>query len=273
MILSLNKSFFDYNYMQIVHLPYVIHKGIDMKKRLLLSTCFILFLQTIIVAAPSTPSLKQIDSKKFGKDVSEPSGLYYDSDQDKFYTIDDAAPGHIFEVKTDGTVMNTFKVDGDMEAITGDKNNFYVAEEKKREIIQYDRKTMKRTKLFTFDIAKTSNKGIEGLSFNPSKKQFYIVNEKDPTKVIITDMKGKEIKSFTIDYFTDLSDIFYDSKNNCLWVLSDESKQIAKVDFNGKKIGIWNTGITQAEGVAVKNNKLYLVSDPDNMIYTFDLPK
>jgi uncharacterized protein YjiK len=125
----------------------------------------------------------------------------------------------------------------------------------------------------SFEINGSRNSGLEGITYNPSKQHFYLINEKDPVLLIETDQALREISRKKIKNVKDLSGISYSLKENCLWLISDEDKEIIKSSLEGEFIKKYKIDVDQAEGIAVddKNNLIYVVSDKEEKLYVFEI--
>lgn len=205
--------------------------------------------------------------------VKEPSALSFNTSKDSLYTVSDNN-GSIYELSLDGKVLNEIKTSSrDLEGIVAhqDLNGFCVVEERVRNVVCMDNKG-KELKRKAINFQGESNSGFEGITYNPSNKHFYIVNEKKPTSIIVLDFDLNPVDQFSFPHALDLSDIFYDEANNKFWLLSHESKAIYLTNTSfevEQQFSIPN--IIQAEGISVdtKNKKIYIISDKDSSFTIF----
>ncbi len=140
---------------------------------------------------------------------------------------------------------------------------------------------------FSLSIAKSGNKGLEGISWNPAVKKFYVVKERDPKAVYsIPDFRNKrKVKAKELTLFDglmwnkrDFSGLHFDPRTGHFLVLSDESNVLAEVNNDGKQLSTlellsgWHgldRSIDQAEGVTMDTDgTIYVTSEP-NHLYIF----
>ncbi len=221
-------------------------------------------------------SEKEDRIKKVGEynlKVPEPSGLAIAFDNKSLWTVSDGN-STVYNITFEGKIIRQFKVTGiDLEGITViDENTICVIQEARRELlfVDYEGNEKNRVKI---DFDGERNSGFEGITYDSKNKNYYIVNEKKPVVLIKTDKNFQIINSFKMKEVKDLSDVFYDTKNNILWLISDESHMVLKCKPDGTIIQKYKVNIKQIEGVCIdKDNKyLYLVSDPENRLYKFEL--
>jgi uncharacterized protein YjiK len=207
--------------------------------------------------------------------VKEPSALSFNINKTGFLTVGDS-DSTIHELDFNGKTVKTIKTKAsDLEGIVAhpDLNGYCFAEERIKKISCFDQNgTLIKSKSIPF--ATAFNLGFEGITYNSRNKHFYVVNEKKPTAVIELDSELNLIKSTTITNAIDLSDIFYDEKDDQFYILSHESKKIIVTDVNFNQIKSYGIPtIVQAEGLVVdkENNKIYVVSDDDSIMTTFSI--
>lgn len=205
---------------------------------------------------------------------TEPSGLALAYDQKHLWSVSDN-DRTVYFLDMNGKIVKSFKVDGeDLEGIAViDDLKIAVILERNREVVILDTsgKELNRAKL---DLKGKLNKGIEGICFNTSKNQFYFVNEKEPGLFFNTDTNFNIISKKEITFAKDYSDICYVAEDSSLWILSDESQKVFRVDINGKVIKEYKINVKQPEGLAVdyKQKKLFIVSDKTGKLYEYSLP-
>jgi uncharacterized protein YjiK len=205
--------------------------------------------------------------------VSEPSGLDLSFDETGFWVVSDNN-STVYLIDSWGREIKNFEVDGeDLEGITViDSSKLAVVLERKREVVILDTsgRELKRSRL---NLKGDLNSGLEGITYNPEKKIFYLLNEKDPVLLLTLDENLKELSRDTLKFINDVSGIHYDVSANQLWILSDENKMIVKTDLKGKAIEKFKIRITQPEGITLKSDKsqLFIVSDITGSLYVFNL--
>jgi len=205
--------------------------------------------------------------------VPEPSGIDLTFNEEGFWIVSDEN-SKVYLIDSWGKEIKNFKINGeDLEGITViNDSTLAVVLERSREVVILDTsgKELKRTPL---DLEGELNSGLEGITYDPKVKRFYIVNEKKPRLLIALDENLVELRRDTINFSKDVSGIFFDENDNTLWILSDESQRIYKTDLSGNPIEEFKIRITQPEGITINKarTKLYIVSDKTENLYVFDL--
>ncbi len=205
--------------------------------------------------------------------VPEPSGLDLRFDERGFWIVSDQN-SKVYHIDSWGIEVKSFKVNGeDLEGITViDDSTIAVVLERSREVVILDTSgvELNRAKI---NLQGELNSGLEGITYNPKEKIFYILNEKKPCLLITLDENLVELKRDTLNFSKDVSGICFDDSDNTLWILSDESQRIYKTDLSGNPIEEFKIKITQPEGITFNktHTKLYIVSDRTENLYVFDL--
>lgn len=230
----------------------------------------------LIIASCQSKSKKPIEMLKYkmGKTISvpEPSGLDLTYDNKGFWTVSDET-STIYKLDAEGIVVSTIKVDGyDLEGITVvNDSTLAVVLERTREVVLLDTSgtEVKRKNL---GLKGKPNSGLEGITYIPENGHFYVVNEKKPCLLLELDPQLEIIETDTLKFSRDVSAVFYDKKNECLWILSDENQLVVKTDMHGKPLEKIGISVVQPEGVTIDSDgkKLYIVSDNKNALYVYD---
>ncbi len=222
-----------------------------------------------------TPTVENLTLKKvIPINVPEPSGLAFSYDKKYFWTVGDS-DSKIYMLNLNGKIINSFVINGeDLEGVSViDSIHLAVILERTREVVIVDTSgnEIKRRK---FEIEGKLNEGLEGICFDVSTKDFYLVNEKRPGLLIRTDSSFNEIFRKKIDFAKDYSDIFFSNDDNTLWILSDESKKIIQTNLYGDRIREYRINVKQPEGLVVDyaNKKVFMVSDKKEELYEFNFP-
>ena len=204
--------------------------------------------------------------------VSEPSGLAYCPKTNTLYMVSD---GHseIYEMSLTGSIIRTISISSnDMEGIVLSKNydTLFIVEEGNYQVVKY---LQNGTRVESFKcITGTDVKhAIEGITID-NDYNIYLLNEKNPCRLLKLTYGGAELWRKELTYTTDVSEVYYDKKTDCLWILSDESKALMKFTKDGVLLNKWNIPITQAEGLAMTDDMMYIVSDPEAKLYVFKRP-
>jgi len=204
--------------------------------------------------------------------VSEPSGLAYCPKTNSLYMISDAHP-EIYEMNLTGDIQRTISISStDMEGVVLSKNydTIYVVEEGLYQVVKYLQNGT-RAGSFKFVTGPDTKHAIEGITID-NEYNIYLINEKNPCRIVKLNYNGEEIWRKEITYTTDISEIYYDKKTDCLWILSDESKALMKFTKEGALLNKWDIPIEQAEGLAMTEENMYIVSDPEAKMYVFKRP-
>jgi uncharacterized protein YjiK len=215
--------------------------------------------------------LELISSDKIN--VSEASGLAINASESTLYTVSDNS-NNIYELSTNGTVIKEYVYDGnDVEGITMvSSTKVLLVEERTKEIVEYDlvSKNYKKNKLIYSN--NDANSGLEGIAINLNDNTIFVLNEKDPGLLMRLRSDYSIIESYKLDFASDYSGIFFDKTSNLLWILSDESKTVNKCSLKGVLIKSYTIDVIKAEGIAVTNTNIYVVSDSNSTLYKFKKP-
>lgn len=246
----------------------------------------------------SSDNLKKIDTQKslnveFLKVITEIednlSGVTYSPKTDTLFAITNS-PQFVYELSKKGEILRTIEllgfndtedityIEDDLFAIVDEENKtFYVVRIKENQTSINIFESIKQVKL---DYNYFENFGLEGITYNKSKDEFYLVNERLPKKVISVEglMSGKTLKIKTLDnliknnyYLSDLSAIHFDNIKKELFLLSDESKILAMVNQEGDFISFFDikadpylSKMIHPEGVTTDNDgNIYIVGEPN----------
>ncbi|NOR26976.1 MAG: hypothetical protein GQ540_00435 [Lutibacter sp.] len=215
--------------------------------------------------------LELISSNKIN--VSEASGLTINAAGSTLYTVSDNT-SNIYELAIDGTVIKEYVYNGnDVEGISMVSNNkMLLVEERTKEIVEYDLSSKTYNKHTIIYSNNDSNSGLEGIAINLNDNSIFILNEKDPGLLMRLRSDFSIIESYNLNFASDYSGIFYDKDLNILWILSDERKTINKCSLKGVLIKSYSINVNKAEGIAVTNNTIYIVSDSNSTLYKFNKP-
>lgn len=220
-------------------------------------------------SAPTDNPLHQV--AVYSIDVPEPSGLTYNSKNNTLMTVSDQN-STVYELDFTGRILRSIVVPStDMEgiALSAKCDTMYIAEETNRLIAIY---SISGTKLSSFsaDVATVAKHGPEGVTVDKNNHVF-VLNEKLPM-MILEYNQGREAGRKEINYTTDCSDLFYEYSTDCFWIVSDESQRVIKLSRNGDLLGSWSIPFTKGEGLAIVQDKIYIVNDGENKMYVFDKP-
>ncbi len=211
---------------------------------------------------------------KYKLNFIEASGLSNYKKKDLFLSVSDNT-NKIYVISNKGEVINILDFEGDdLEGIAYDSatSSIFVIEEKLKQIVRLDTNGIEIER-YPIDISNSEIKhGPEGISIDPANNQIYIVNEKKPGKLLVMSFTGEILNQYDLSFAKDYASIFFNHRDNKLWILSDESKTLSKCDLSGNELETWNTGIRKGEGLIVdsENSLVYIVSDTDSYLYQFN---
>lgn len=204
-------------------------------------------------------------------DIEGPSGLSNSYLPGHFYTVCDKK-GSIYLINDTGEILLTMPIGGDdLEGVeyVAETQKLYVIEEKLRLVLKLTAGG-KILDTFKLDIpAQNINDGPEGIAYNPQKKQFYIVNQRNPAILFVYDTLFTEQARYPLNFANDYSSLDYEG--GYLWILSQKSHILARCDLQGKPDQIFDTGVPDGEGLVVdlENNRVYIVCDDNSTLYVF----
>lgn len=204
--------------------------------------------------------------------VPEPSGLFFNTKTNSLFTVSDGN-STVYEIGLTGSIIRSFSLpSSDMEGIAFSANcdTMYIAEETNQLITKYKSDGAKFYS-FPVKVATLISHGPEGVALNTKNNHLYVVNESDPCMLLEYSNKS-EVKRKQINYVLDCSDIFYDAQADCIWLVSDISKLLVKMNTSGDLIASYSLPITKMEGVTVINDKIYIINDSTYELYVFQKP-
>jgi len=205
--------------------------------------------------------------------VKEPSGLAINDAGNVLYTVGDKT-SKIYKLSIKGEVLKKIECEGNnLEGVsTFTSNKLLLAEEGAKTIIVFDLETGQGSNHKIKYKNKDKNSGIEGVSYDQNSEIIFIVNEKNPGKLIKLRKDFTVLAKFDLDFAHDYSGIFYEDSSKLLWILSDQNKTVNKCTVDGKLIESFKIDVKQAEGIAIKNEHIYIVSDVEAKLYIFKKP-
>jgi len=223
----------------------------------------------------STSMLKSDNQKNdkeesvFNVKIPEPSGLAFSASKDALYTVSDKTGG-IYRISFSGKVEDVISSGkADLEGIDVDRNNgdIWIVEEKKQHIYHLDKNGVLIGKITDVHVKTKGNSGFEGIAKNGDK--LYILLEKDPGTLIVYDISSKKWDTYKLSFAKDYSGIDYDSRDNTLWIVSDESKTLNHCKLDGSLIDKQKIDVEQAEGVAVDRSSgiAWIISDAGHKLH------
>ena len=249
----------------------MLHLSKIMSFTILLLAFFIACSKSDTIVNTNNDELELVSSNKIN--VSEASGLTINASGLTLFTVSDNT-GNIYELATDGTVLKEYIYEGnDVEGISMVSNNqMLLVEERTKEIVAYDLNSKNYIKHKVNYSNNDSNSGLEGIAYNLNDNTIFVLNEKNPGLLMRLRSDYTIIESYDLDFASDYSGIFHDKVLNILWILSDESKTINKCSLKGALVESYSINVNKAEGIAVTNTNIYIVSDSNSTLYEFKKP-
>jgi uncharacterized protein YjiK len=220
------------------------------------------------------------------------SGITYSPKTNTLFAISNS-PRYIYELDKEGNFLRKIYLDGfkDTEDITHIKddlfaivdeelNGFFLLKIDENTKIIYKKDSLKE---FTVDVKTLENFGLEGISYDLENYIFYLVNERNPKKVITVKgfMNNNPIvvkENFEIaennDYLGDFAAIYFDNKSKNIYILSEETTLLGRVDDNkdfGKYLDLSankiSLAITNPEGITKDSDgNFYIVGEPNHFL-------
>lgn len=201
----------------------------------------------------------------------EPSGVCYNRITNRLLIVSDGN-STIYETDLQGNVIaKTIIEDVDLEGIALSKNcdTLYVVNEAYQLVSKYYKDG---SKMNTFPVRVATNKdhSLEGITMDENNN-LVVINEKLP--ILMMKFEGtKEVFRKELKFIKDCADITYDSELDCYWIISDESKSVAKISKQGDLLEEYSIPFKKGEGIAVVNDKIYVVNDNEAKLYIFKKP-
>tara|TARA_Y100000310_G_scaffold345540_1_gene466253 strand:+ start:8471 stop:11203 length:2733 start_codon:yes stop_codon:yes gene_type:complete len=232
------------------------------------------------ISAPGEPNSYRVTDwvpiQEVDLPVREPSGLAYNANSGTLFTHNDDNNANIYEISTSGEVLDSLMVGGnDFEGIAFNStyDTIYVVEETTWEIVKY---TLDGTKVGSISVTPDASltDGLEGITIDHSTGHIFVLQEKNPSKLIELDAGGNELARTTLTFSADVSGISIHPTWGTLFIVSDQGYSLNEVSQSGEHLRSWFIPLNQAEGVTFASETVvYMVSDRGNKFYEFDFDK
>ncbi len=232
------------------------------------------------------------------QDIPDPSGICLHPSRKTFFIVSDK--GFVYEVKQDGTPVDSIGVPGDLEDITVDPSSglLYIIVEGDDVILEYDpekrhvtrrfpvNREYGRNSLFLQKQVDSRDEGIESLVFvpNPSHPEggtFYAGNQEDPPclmeiSVPLRSSRAGEAEASILRVLPiqmrDPSALHYDSSNKLLYVVSDSDNLFLEMNLDGRLFKEYAFPGNDQEGIAWDDQGyIYICQDSGGIIKLKDL--
>ena len=205
--------------------------------------------------------------------VAEPSGLAINNAGTVLYTVSDHT-AKVYKLSVKGEITKIYNYEGDdLEGVSGFKTGkLLLAEERTKELVEFNMATGIFLKHRINYQNKDSNSGIEGVAYAENLNAIFILNEKNPGKLIRLRSDFTVSVEYDLNFASDYSGIFYENGSKELWIVSDQSKTINRCTLKGDLIDSYSIKVTQAEGIAITSDKIYVISDAEEKMYIYKKP-
>lgn len=209
-------------------------------------------------------------------EVAEPSGLSLHVNGKSLWVVSDQT-ARVYQMALDGRTLKTLLYEGqDLEGVCQSKTDLtiWVAEERKREIVQLDSTGQELARFKVAVENRSENSGLEGLALHPLFNTTFVLNEKNPALFVHLADRGIIQSSRPVKYVKDCSGLSIEAAGRFFWLVSDESCRIVKCDSTGAQLSSYPIDVDKAEGIAVSttDSLIYVVSDSEQKLHIFKMP-
>jgi uncharacterized protein YjiK len=191
--------------------------------------------------------------------IPEPSDIATDGQY--FYIVSDR--GYLYKTELNGKVVAKSDFSGvDFEAVCVVGEQLIVADEGARKVYYFNKQSLKKERTVVLNYDAATNRGVEGITFNAVKKEFYLFTEKDPVSCLVYDEQWQLKNYFIIRNISDASAAcFY---NNQLWILSDEDAAIYLLNVETEQVEMkYRLNLINPEGFCFGTNGVLSVCSDD----------
>ncbi len=278
-----------------------------MKKAAFLGALALFF---IVCGQPKySPSIRfpylWLDVHGFGGDIDkqripEPSCICYHPQRNTLFVVSDE--GFVFEINRDGTLVATWEIKGDLEAITVVPRTglLYIAVEGDDVILEFDPDRGEVARRFPISREFQGNpnflqkqtddydNGIESIAFVPDENHpeggtFYVGNQWDPPVIMevfvpLKSSQAPEVEAKIIRVLPfkmdDPAGMYYDFKTKHLNIVNDADNIFVEITLDGKLIKEYAFLGNDQEGICRDDEGfLFIVQDSGGIIKVKDLRK
>ncbi|GMH44925.1 hypothetical protein BSKO_12882 [Bryopsis sp. KO-2023] len=204
------------------------------------------------------------------------SGVTYSHETGTIWVVS-RSPLKLVEYDLDGNLMQEFDLPGmrDPEGVAWMWGGlFAVAEEASHiQLMNMKQGYMEETGRIWVELPGLEpNLGLEGLAFDLKHRCFYVVEEKNGKNVLQVSLSGRNKVLFKSHHLNigDMAGIYYSNDNESLFILSQESKTVSKVDLEGELLESIGIAGVQPEGLTFSpdGERMIIVSEP-NELYVY----
>lgn len=216
-----------------------------------------------LVKAEKNNKIEKIPVEFFKSDLRELSGITF-LEEFTYLVSDDQS---IIKMRGEEVIHRINNAVPDAEGITNDGNFLYVVSELENAIYKFNKKLQfQGKKKFSIGHDGDVNVGLEGIAYYKDNL-FFVVHQGKNIKnnIFLVDFKtGKVIEKYKIKQ-TDLAGAFF--SRNKLCVVSADSQEIIWLDKDSLEImSTEDTDDKTIEGIALKNDRIYLISDNEEVL-------
>lgn len=141
----------------------------------------------------------------------------------------------LYKTDLNGKVMAKATFEGvDFEAVCVVDDYVIVVDEGVRQVHYFDRQTLTKSRTILLQNQAATNRGVEGMAYQPEQKLFYLFTEKDPASCFVYNEQWQLVDYFILRGISDISGAQF--HNNKMWLLSDEESALFELDLQTKQI-------------------------------------
>jgi uncharacterized protein YjiK len=119
--------------------------------------------------------------------------------------------------------------------------------------------------------ADDTTNGLEGIALRAWDGMLFFAKEKEPARIALWDDARTEVQRTRTSIASDLSDVTWSEDDGSLYVLSQEDETLLRLDADLEVVRAWPLDLEGLEGLAVRDGRLFAVSDAQARIYEIDL--
>jgi len=202
--------------------------------------------------------------------IKEPSGLCKAWNKNEFLIVSDHS-NTVFRINDKGEILQEYPfVGSDLEGISYQEKGkiIWLVDEQQNKLIKLNKEGELLLDYKLSYQSHPSNKGLEGIAVNTNNNHIFMLNEASPG-LLLEFFDGEIIRSISLGFAPDYSGLFFDAKNNQLWITSDEAKRIYQCNIDGKLLKTFQHTVNKAEGIIVNVETLefWICSDSKDKLY------
>jgi WD40 repeat protein len=210
-------------------------------------------------------------TSKFTLDIDEVSDLLlHPNGVDYVVTTDN---GELYVLDSTFTIQYKSEFEGDdFEGLCLYKNNIYVSEDRDRQLVVFEPEKLVLVRAFTVPFQMRNGDQIEGMTTDREGKNLILFSEEKPIEIFIYSPETHEHEVRTVEELPEIASL--DFYGNRLFALSDESPELLELNPSTFQImHRWRIRVNNAEGICIRNHKIYVVSDELRRAFQFEIPQ